>query len=262
MISTIEIQVDELIEQMGTTITELPKPLNMAEDYSKAVIAEETLPGQTDLNMNTDYCSHEQEPSNTQADGEKANECVEEDIELCNKFSAFMNMDEETLFDTTEQHHCRGSFSNGYQIQKHLLKRKGRRGRDVDSQGILDFNDCCAMIGVDDAGYRDSRLKQSDGMLMDDITMIGDATEMYFNELFSSFSTILHDYLFIGIEKKISAEDNASLLGLPTEEEIWEAVRALDPVSVPRGDGFTGHFLQGGWDIYQNKCNCDSKGFL
>lgn len=83
-------------------------------------------------------------------------------------------------------------------------------------------------------------------------TEIGDLAVSFFSELFSSSPYHLEASLFANIHTSISDLDDHLFCGLPTFEEVWDAIKQMNPSSSPGTDGFTGFFYQSCWDIIRD----------
>ncbi|KAL6202102.1 hypothetical protein ACLB2K_025813 [Fragaria x ananassa] len=51
------------------------------------------------------------------------------------------------------------------------------------------------------------------------------------------------------IHSMVIPEENTMLTSVPLSEEIWAAVKSMDPDSAPGPDGFNGHFFVSCWDV-------------
>nr|XP_011470584.1 PREDICTED: uncharacterized protein LOC105353269 [Fragaria vesca subsp. vesca] len=51
------------------------------------------------------------------------------------------------------------------------------------------------------------------------------------------------------IHSMVTPEENTMLTSVPLSEEIWAAVKSMDPDSAPGPDGFNGHFFVSCWDV-------------
>ncbi|PON99833.1 hypothetical protein TorRG33x02_042510, partial [Trema orientale] len=60
----------------------------------------------------------------------------------------------------------------------------------------------------------------------------------------SDFSIISDIVAFL-----VTAEENAALIALPSEQEIRNTVFSMDPLSAPGLDGFTGRFYSHCWPV-------------
>ncbi|KAK9949954.1 hypothetical protein M0R45_005462 [Rubus argutus] len=47
----------------------------------------------------------------------------------------------------------------------------------------------------------------------------------------------------------VTVEENVALTSVPLPEEIWAAIKSMDPDSAPGPDGFNGHFFVSCWDV-------------
>lgn len=95
-------------------------------------------------------------------------------------------------------------------------------------------------------------LVQQDGTCIKDPTMIGQLASQHFGELFSATPFHLNNELFMDIPQSVSDEMNHELCTIPSEQEIWENVKAISPDSAPGEDGFTGDFFQTCWETIKD----------
>ncbi|KAL6225674.1 hypothetical protein ACLB2K_004523 [Fragaria x ananassa] len=51
------------------------------------------------------------------------------------------------------------------------------------------------------------------------------------------------------IPSLVTEEENNRLIEVPSSDEIWSAIKSMDPESAPGLDGFNGHFFVSCWDI-------------
>ncbi|KAL8529269.1 hypothetical protein ACS0TY_006627 [Phlomoides rotata] len=84
-----------------------------------------------------------------------------------------------------------------------------------------------------------------------DSEAIGAHVVIYYSELFSARVGGPQDYSILDefITPVISEVHNLSLVAIPTDEEIKQAVFGMDSSSAPGPDGFGGCFYHACWDI-------------
>lgn len=91
---------------------------------------------------------------------------------------------------------------------------------------------------------------------------IGEMAVAHFQDLFSATQYYLNDDLFDGFPAQVTSTMNMGICQAPSEEEIWEAVRAISADSAPGEDGFTGHFFKICWDIIKSDVVDMVRGFF
>lgn len=80
------------------------------------------------------------------------------------------------------------------------------------------------------------------GSLITDQSMIGDLFTGFFYELFTSSNLSDIDKCLTGLETRVTADMNATLLPEFIALEVKEAVFQMSPLSSPRPDGFPSQF--------------------
>ncbi|XXG68937.1 hypothetical protein AAC387_Pa06g1919 [Persea americana] len=88
-----------------------------------------------------------------------------------------------------------------------------------------------------------------DGLKVDDPLIIQGQAVDYFSNLFKPHEGQLHHILFQIDRPKVSELDNFTLIYMPLNSEIKEAVFALKRNSSPGPDGFNGAFYTSAWGI-------------
>ncbi|KAH0698661.1 hypothetical protein KY284_012876 [Solanum tuberosum] len=79
---------------------------------------------------------------------------------------------------------------------------------------------------------------------------VAEAGVRYFKGIFSQ-TPEFNDYSDLeAINIMITEENNASLIEIPSEEEIKSNLMSMDPDSAPRPDGFAPKFFQSCWDLW------------
>lgn len=92
------------------------------------------------------------------------------------------------------------------------------------------------------------KIRLPDGDFTDDREVIGNKAVNFFSDLFSgSCPPPCYDDLSI-LQPVITEDNNRSLTGVPTEDEILLAINTMNKDSAPGPDGFTGHFYSACWD--------------
>lgn len=94
------------------------------------------------------------------------------------------------------------------------------------------------------------RLNLDDGSSTSDPSLIGTKACESFSSMFKAGHGNPSSTLLNCISSLVTPCMNENLCGIPTENEIWEAVSKLDPDSAPGLDGFNGHFFISCWSIY------------
>ncbi|KAK9933837.1 hypothetical protein M0R45_021012 [Rubus argutus] len=92
-------------------------------------------------------------------------------------------------------------------------------------------------------------LKEGDRVFEDPVSIQNHIVD-YYKVLFSDHGGCVDTGLVSRVIPSLVTEvENASLIALPSPEEIFSAVKAMDPDSAPGPDGFNGHFFLSCWDI-------------
>ena len=92
------------------------------------------------------------------------------------------------------------------------------------------------------------RIKNSDGVWVDNEDDIASAAITYFHDLFNDSLASSSDMLSL-IPPMISGEDNAKLEEVPSIEEVHRVLRSMDEESAAGPDGFTGKFFTFAWQV-------------
>ena len=92
------------------------------------------------------------------------------------------------------------------------------------------------------------RIKNSDGVWVDNADDIASAAITYFHDLFNDSLASSSDMLSL-IPPMISGEDNAKLEEVPSIEEVHRVLRSMDEESAAGPDGFTGKFFTFAWQV-------------
>ncbi|XP_027118292.2 uncharacterized protein [Coffea arabica] len=92
------------------------------------------------------------------------------------------------------------------------------------------------------------RIKNSDGVWVDNEDDIASAAITYFHDLFNDSLASSSDMLSL-IPPKVSGEDNAKLEEVPSIEEVHRVLRSMDEESAAGPDGFTGKFFTFAWQV-------------
>ncbi|CAB4299176.1 unnamed protein product [Prunus armeniaca] len=71
----------------------------------------------------------------------------------------------------------------------------------------------------------------------------------YFQEIFTICSPSNIEYITDCVQLQVTMQQNACLTQQISSEEIWLAVKSLNPTKSPGPDGFTGKFFQQYWDV-------------
>ncbi|KAL6191890.1 hypothetical protein ACLB2K_038279 [Fragaria x ananassa] len=82
----------------------------------------------------------------------------------------------------------------------------------------------------------------------------GDRNTSYFHAMCrvrkaQSSITLLREGMSRVIHSLVTEEENNRLIEVPSSDEIWSAIKSMDPDSAPGPDGFNGHFFVSCWDI-------------
>ncbi|MBA0754491.1 hypothetical protein Gogos_021309, partial [Gossypium gossypioides] len=93
------------------------------------------------------------------------------------------------------------------------------------------------------------KLELDGGGEVNEASEINEAATMYFQKLFTSSGIGDPSYLLTGIKNNIPAKINRVLMSKFTAEEVYEALRGMDPTKVPGHDGFPAIFFQKYWHI-------------
>lgn len=80
-------------------------------------------------------------------------------------------------------------------------------------------------------------------------TEIGAMAVDFFSKLYTAFPYHLDTNLFADIHPGISELDDQGFCSAPSIEEVWEAIKRMNPSSSPGKDGFTGYFYRSRWAI-------------
>lgn len=88
--------------------------------------------------------------------------------------------------------------------------------------------------------YQNLKIKREVGSWCNSGQEVGEAAVEYFSKIFSSEDHQLNENLFYGIPATVSNRENCFFKQIPSEAEIWEAIKSLDPCSAPGNDGLTG----------------------
>ena len=92
------------------------------------------------------------------------------------------------------------------------------------------------------------RIKNSNGVWVDEDADIAGEAITYFSNLFSRPSVAAFDMLHL-IPPTILREDNRMLEVIPFIEEVHQGVRSMDGDNAPGPDGFTGTFYTFAWKV-------------
>ncbi|VFQ62046.1 unnamed protein product [Cuscuta campestris] len=106
------------------------------------------------------------------------------------------------------------------------------------------------------------KIKGENGRCIEDTEGIKKAAVEHFSKVFSATSTQNISEILKYIPLSISVEDNNFLTALPDNEEVKDAVWALNPNSAPGPDGFNGDFFRKTWHIIGNELCMASKEFF
>lgn len=96
------------------------------------------------------------------------------------------------------------------------------------------------------------QLRQDDGAVITSATEIGHKAVEFFTDLFMASPYYLEEDLFVNINPKISESNNYVFFTIPSNEEILDAIKYMNPSSSPGNDGFTSHFYSSCLDIIQD----------
>ncbi|VFQ83427.1 unnamed protein product [Cuscuta campestris] len=94
-----------------------------------------------------------------------------------------------------------------------------------------------------------SKIKKEDGTYTSHTEEIGNTFLSHFQNILGMECNSIPESTLVNIPTLITAEDNSLLVELPEEEEIWEAVWALNPNSSAGPDGYNGQFFRQAWHI-------------
>ncbi|XP_071928018.1 uncharacterized protein [Coffea arabica] len=92
------------------------------------------------------------------------------------------------------------------------------------------------------------RIKKANGVWVDNEADIASEATTYFSELFSDSLGSSADMLQL-IPPMISGEDNVKLEEIPSIEEVFRVLKAMDEESAAGPDGFTGKFFTFAWQV-------------
>lgn len=98
-----------------------------------------------------------------------------------------------------------------------------------------------------------AQIKLADGSFSSDPNVVGQAAVEFFQNLFTRGPCTYQSSLLDKVPTMVNDEDNVRLCGIPLEQEIWQAVKGLNPTSAPGLDGFTGLFYTHCWDIIKKE---------
>lgn len=88
------------------------------------------------------------------------------------------------------------------------------------------------------------KMKNEDGMEIEDLKEMELIARSYFNQLFSGGRPGNFEHVLSGVHRCISNEDNSMLKESYTKEEIQQALSELGPTKAPGEDGFPALFYQ------------------
>lgn len=86
------------------------------------------------------------------------------------------------------------------------------------------------------------QITRNDGDVTTSAKEIGELAVNFFSELFTASPYRLEASFFDNIHTGISDLDDQFFCGVPTVEEVWEAIKQMNPSISPGTDGFTGYF--------------------
>ncbi|KAK9931811.1 hypothetical protein M0R45_019074 [Rubus argutus] len=93
-------------------------------------------------------------------------------------------------------------------------------------------------------------LLQNNDEVIDDPLLIQSHIIDYYADLFAHHTDYLDNGLVSSIIPSLVTEaENSTLILIPSDEEIWTAVKSMDIDSAPGPDGFNGHFYISCWEI-------------
>ncbi|XP_060968682.1 uncharacterized protein LOC133036189 [Cannabis sativa] len=92
-------------------------------------------------------------------------------------------------------------------------------------------------------------IQDKQGKLWDNKRKIGIIATEYFIDLYSAPRSVPFSNNDRLIEGKVNMDFNASLVSIPSAEEIKEVVFSLHPLKAPGPDGFSGCFYRKYWDL-------------
>ncbi|XP_026414006.1 uncharacterized protein LOC113309691 [Papaver somniferum] len=95
-------------------------------------------------------------------------------------------------------------------------------------------------------------LEDENGNIVTDQSKIAELLINHFEEKFKFQEVRFNQNFFQDIRQLVSADENAYLDVVPSDEEVKRAVFKLDPDSSPRPDGFAGCFYRYAWEIFGN----------
>lgn len=82
-----------------------------------------------------------------------------------------------------------------------------------------------------------------------DVKAIGAVAEEFFQRLFSNNDYFLDEDLVTHIQPSISDTENTEFIIIPESDEIWNAIKQLNPLSASGNDGFIGYFFIHYWEV-------------
>uniref|UniRef100_A0A803QNY7 Reverse transcriptase n=1 Tax=Cannabis sativa TaxID=3483 RepID=A0A803QNY7_CANSA len=74
----------------------------------------------------------------------------------------------------------------------------------------------------------------------------------FFGELYKAEGTTLDDDFYDLFSPLVTVEENTMLKGIPSHEEVWNAVASMHPLKAPGPDGMPGFFYRRYWEIVGN----------
>lgn len=72
---------------------------------------------------------------------------------------------------------------------------------------------------------------------------------MFFGDLFRASPYQMDETLFDEIPTSVLEDDNISFCAIPSQEEIWHAIKHMNSASLTGNDSFTCYFYLACWDI-------------
>lgn len=105
-------------------------------------------------------------------------------------------------------------------------------------------------------------LEDSAGRWCTDASEIKPLVLSYFQEIFSMCSPSNIESITDCVQSRVTMQQNACLTRQISSEEIWLAVKSLNPTKSPGPDGFKGKFFHQYWDVISEDISGMVKSFF
>lgn len=81
------------------------------------------------------------------------------------------------------------------------------------------------------------------------VAEIGVEAQVFFGDLFRASPYQMDETLFDEIPTSVLEDDNISFCAIPSQEEIWHAIKHMNSASLTGNDSFTCYFYLACWGI-------------